>query len=87
MKTIKMQLEKRTFEALKYDKESEERKELNKKTETSEYMSSQKFIVRTYHPETKTHLNYVNSRNFRTKKEAQEYIDYSLKFIEERNKI
>lgn len=42
---MKWKIKKRTFEAKKYPKGSEQRKELNRNAETSEYMPSEKFIV------------------------------------------
>lgn len=67
---MKTELIKRTFEAGKYPRGSQQRADLNLKAETSEYMPSYKYILRTFHPETDTHTAYVSDRNFRTKTEA-----------------
>lgn len=54
-----MEIVKRTFEAAKHPKESEERARLNCSPVTSEYMPSYKYLA--------------GGRQFRTKKEAADF--------------
>jgi len=61
----------RTFEAKKYPVGSKERLKFNLKPETSEYMTSYKFIVREHFPETETHYAYKSDHSFETLKEAK----------------
>lgn len=68
---MKTEIIKRTFEAKKYPKGSEERKSLNLKAETSEYMTSQKYLLRQYYEETYSHTAYTSDMSFRTKREAE----------------
>lgn len=57
----------RTFEAKKYPKPSEQRTMLNKSALTSEYMPSYKYIV--------YYGKQPYSQDFRTKREAEEWIE------------
>jgi len=72
---------KRTFEAAGHPKDSLKRKELNLKSETSEYMHGSKYIARVHYPETATNLAYKFDRSFRTKTEAQQWIDKKLQEV------
>lgn len=60
-----MKIHKRTFEARKHPKGSEERKRLNDSAITSEYMPSYKYQV------IGDHFSFA----YRTKSEAQAYVD------------
>jgi len=60
-----MDIKRRTFEAKKHAKGSEERKKLNLNAETSEYMPSYKYLL----------VDGNFNRSFRTKKEAQQAVD------------
>lgn len=70
---MKSEILRRTFEAAKYPKGSQEREKLNEDSVTGEYMTSYKYILRkpflmsdgTLHPNQK-----FISRSFRTKAEA-----------------
>lgn len=69
---MKTEIKKRTFDALNFPKESEERKKLNCDVLTSEYMTSQKYILFVYHPETEINFAYVSQYTRRTKSECEE---------------
>ena len=60
-----MEIVKRNFEAKKYPKNSEIRKELNNNFLTSEYMTSYKYGIV---------ISENSYRTFRTKSEAEEFI-------------
>ena len=64
---MKTEILKRTFEALSHPKGSEERKKLNEKSLTSEYMTSYKYILFVYHPETEETFVYTSQFSRRTK--------------------
>lgn len=68
---MKTELIKRTFEAIKYPIGSEKRKKLNLKPETSEYMTSMKYIVKILIEETKYNHAYIQQQTFKTKTEAE----------------
>lgn len=68
----KYQVVRRTFEALKHPKDSEERKKLNEDTITSEYMPSYKYAVV---EEGSPH----GPHTFRTKSEAEAFVDSQSK--------
>ena len=65
---------KRTFAALKYPKNSPERIKLNENSETSEYMSSFKYLAVINLPETKTHYAVRRSKTTKTKAQAEEWL-------------
>lgn len=72
---IKTEILKRTFEALEYPKGSAERAKLNENSLTSEYMTSHKYEAKIHYPETETHTEVTFSQSFRTKSEAQDYVE------------
>lgn len=57
-------LTKRTFEALQYPKGSIARQNLNQRAETSEYMTSYKWVAQ----------KGIHNRDFRTKTEAEAWL-------------
>ena len=66
-----MEIKRRTFEALKYPIGSPERRRLNEKALTSEYMPSYKYIL----IENVSERPFTNYRTFRTKREAQIFME------------
>ncbi len=73
--TNKIEIIKRTFVASKHPKGSKERDVLNEKSETSEYMTSYKYIVREHKAETETHLAHIIDKSYKSKEEAQQYLN------------
>ena len=69
------EVRRRTFEALKYPKGSKERERLNLDSLTSEYMTGTKYEGIIRHPQTETNNAYTTKRGFKTKTEAQFFID------------
>lgn len=69
---VKTEIKKRTFEALKYPKNSKEREQLNLDRLTSEYMTSYKYVLYVYLPETPANFATTLTYNGRTKEELVE---------------
>ncbi len=65
-----MEIIKRTFEAKNFPKDSAERKKLNEKSETSEYMTSYKYVVL---------FDDGFRRTFVSKQQAEEYVQSKMK--------
>ena len=78
----KVEILTRTFEAKSYPKGSKEREKLNEDSLTSEYMPSEKYEARVYLPANASYTSDIIKRSFRTKKDAQAYIEEYLKEFE-----
>lgn len=68
-----MNVIRRTFEAAKHPKGSEERARLNEDARTSEYMTSYRYMTVEDRPETATTIAYTDRRSWRTKRDAEAY--------------
>jgi hypothetical protein len=84
---MKTEVLRRTFEAENYPKGSPERIKLNEKALTSEYMHSMKYIARIYLEANENMNEVIHKREFRTKAEAEEWINDNAERLERDHKL